>query len=71
LALVLVTVTTDEVTQVRELGGTSNYVSHNPLEAHVGLGSTAVASVTVRWPDGTTTTLDAVEADQLLTISQP
>ena len=66
-----VAVATDEVTQVRELGGTSNYVSHNPLEAHVGLGSAAVASVTVRWPDGTTTTLDAVEANQLLTISQP
>ena len=65
-----ITLTTDDGTQVRELGGINNFVSHNPFEVHFGLGSATRADVTVRWPDGETTMLTTVEADQLLTINQ-
>ena len=39
---------------------------------YFGLGKTAVATrVTVRWPDGTSTTLDEVAGDRVLPIVQP
>ena len=56
--------------QVRELGGSNNYVSHNPFEVHFGLAGATVADVTVRWPDGSETSMDAVAADQQVTIIQ-
>ncbi len=65
-----ITLTTSDGSQVRELGGTNNFVSHNPFEVHFGLGAATRANVTVRWLDGETTTLMAVDADQLLTINQ-
>ncbi len=65
-----ITLTTDDGAQVRELGGANNYVSHGPFEVHFGMGSATRADVTVRWPDGGTTLLTAVDADQLLTIRQ-
>ncbi|MYD97410.1 MAG: hypothetical protein F4X98_08500, partial [Gammaproteobacteria bacterium] len=65
-----ITVTTTLGEQVRELRAGSNYASQNPLEAHFGLGTARVADVEVRWPDGSTTTLNAVAADQLLTVTQ-
>ncbi len=66
-----ITVTTDLVTQVRELGGHNNFVSHDPHEVHVGLGTATIADITVRWPDGTVSVIEAADADQLLTITQP
>ena len=65
-----ITLTTADGTQVRELGGTNHYVSHGPFEVHFGMGSATRADVTVRWPNGGTTLLTAVDADQLLTIRQ-
>ena len=65
-----ITLTTDDGVQVRELGGTNHYVSHGPFEAHFGMGSATRADIAVRWPDGGTTLLTAVAADQLLTIRQ-
>ena len=66
-----ITVTTDEVAQVREMGGKNHYVSHSPYEVHFGLGSASTADILIRWPDGTVTDLLAVDADQHLVISQP
>ena len=66
----LITVTTEAGTQIRELGGTNNYVSHNPLEAHFGLASATTADVTVRWPDGSETMTTNVDVDQVMTISR-
>ena len=63
-----VTVTTGTGTQVREIGGSNNYASQNPAEAHFGLGHHIVADIVVRWPDGTETVMDDVWADQWLTI---
>jgi hypothetical protein len=51
--------------------GTS-YLSQDDMRRHFGLGAaTAAAWVEVRWPDGTTTRRDGVEADQTITIEQP
>ena len=66
-----VTVTTDETTLVREMRSGSNFVSQNPTEIHVGLGTDDVVDVEVQWPDGRTSGLNDVQADQLLTLVQP
>jgi hypothetical protein len=55
--------------QVREMGGSNNYVSHNPYEVHFGLGDQTQADITVTWPDGSIS-MQTVEADQQVTIIQ-
>jgi hypothetical protein len=48
--------------------GTS-YLGQEPAEAFFGLGTAALAdTVTVQWPDGDTSTVQNVAADQILTI---
>ena len=66
-----ITVSTDDVTQIRELGGKNHYVSHSPFEAHFGLGSSNSANVQVHWPDGELTETLSVDADQYLVIDHP
>ena len=56
--------------QVREMGGSNNYLSHNPYEVHFGLGATTQADITVTWPDGSVS-MQTVQADQLVTITHP
>jgi len=56
--------------QIREMGGSNNYVSHNPYEVHFGLGAATQADITVNWPDGSVST-QTVQADQQITITQP
>ena len=68
-----VRVTTEHGTQLRQLGGSNNYASHNPHEVHFGLGNATVADIHVEWPDRehSVTELSAVKANQVLTIAQP
>jgi hypothetical protein len=66
-----ITVETDLGVQVREVKSGSNFVSQNPTEVHFGLSTATLATVEVRWPDGSTTTESDVAADQLLTLTQP
>ncbi|MYF38904.1 MAG: CRTAC1 family protein, partial [Gammaproteobacteria bacterium] len=68
-----VKVTTSSGSQIRQLGGSNNYASHDPLEVHFGLGSATAADVRVEWLDRAldVTELLAVEANQVLTIHQP
>ena len=66
-----ITVTTNDISQVRELGGQNHYVSHGPYEVHFGLGAATTADIRVRWPDGTATEMMSVDADQQITITQP
>jgi hypothetical protein len=50
--------------------GTS-YISQDDMRRHFGLGAeTRAESVEVLWPDGTTTRLDNVKADQFIEIKQ-
>ena len=66
-----ITVASASGSQVREVRAGNNYVSQSPTEVHFGLGEDATAEVTVRWPDGATSTVANVAADQLLTVQQP
>ncbi|MXW07504.1 MAG: CRTAC1 family protein, partial [Gammaproteobacteria bacterium] len=68
-----VQVTTEHGTQLRQLGGSNNYASHNPHEVHFGLGSATKVDVLVEWPDRehSVTELSSVDANQVLTIAQP
>lgn len=63
-----VTVSTDAGDQIRDLGGSNNYVSHNPLEVHFGVGTATTVNINVLWPDQTTTILEDVAVNQILTI---
>jgi hypothetical protein len=50
----------------------NSYLSQSDKRLHFGLGSAAqVDSLEVRWPDGTTTKLEGVKANQILQIAQP
>lgn len=62
-----VTVTADGSSQVRRLDGCANYLSSNEPSLHYGMGDAdAIDEVTVRWPDGSTTTRTGVEVNQTL-----
>ena len=56
--------------QVREMGGSNNFVSHNPFEVHFGLGKEEQAEVTVTWPDESIS-VEIVESNQQVVISHP
>ena len=56
--------------QIREMGGSNNYLSHNPYEVHFGLGEATEADITVTWPDGSVS-MQTVQADQQITMTQP
>ena len=62
-------VTTPGQSQIRELGGSNNFTSHNPFEVHFGLGNETVATVEVTWPDQSKSRLDNVAVNQRLNIT--
>jgi hypothetical protein len=65
-------VTINGLTQMRELRNGSNFLSQNPVEAYFGLGTARkVDLVRVVWPSGVEKTLEAIDANQLLTITHP
>lgn len=63
--------TTEALTQTRELGGSNNYASHNPYEAHFGFGEETRVDIRVIWPDGAESELLQEPVDRLITIDQP
>jgi len=66
-----VTVVTGEGRQMQEAIGVNGYLSQGDPRVHFGLGAAARADlVVVRWPDGTTTELRDVPADQVLKVVQ-
>ena len=55
----------------RELRAGSSYLSSEDPRAHFGLGpATRVAEVRVHWPDGRSTVVEDVAANQILTIAE-
>ena len=59
------------MTQQRTIKAGGNYASQDPSWAHFGLGAaTTIDAVTVRWPDGTTST-PSLAADQHAVVSAP
>ena len=64
-----VTVAAGGRTQVREVKSGGSYLGQNDIRAHFGLGAAArVDRVQVRWPAGTTETIEAPAVNQTLTI---
>jgi hypothetical protein len=66
-----VTVRTGTTTQRRLVQSGSSYISQEDKRLHFGLGkATHVDSLEVTWPDGTTTAMQNVKANQMLDILQ-
>lgn len=66
-----IAVTVDGTSQYRALRTGTSYLSQNSLKAGFGLGSASQAGdVTVRWPDGATTQLVDVPADQVIRVNR-
>ena len=67
-----VTVTTGKLVQIEDLIPTRGYLSQGDPRPHFGLARAAKADkVEVRWPDGTTTVINDVPANQFLKVVQP
>ncbi len=47
-----------------------SYMSASDRRVHLGLGSATSATITVRWPSGTTTTYKNVRADRVITLQE-
>ena len=66
-----ITVTTGGLRQIHDLIPVTGYLSQADPRAHFGLGKADKAdSVEIRWPDGRTTQLKNVAANQFLTVVQ-
>jgi hypothetical protein len=63
-------VTSGGLTQYREQGGGYHRWSQNFKRVHVGLGINTVASVTVQWPNGTSTTHASLAANHVYQVKQ-
>lgn len=66
-----ITVAVNGEDQLREIIIGSNFTSQNPLVQVFGLGDNTQADITVEWPDGQTSTMSNVAADQLITFEHP
>ena len=68
----VVTARTGTVTQTRLVQSGTSYISQNDMRLHFGLGAaTQVDSIEVRWPDGTTSSMEKVKSNQIVKIEQP
>ena len=66
-----VTVVSGGLTQIREVKSGSGYISQNDLRLHFGLAdATRVDKLTVRWGCGKRQTLQDIETNQVLVISE-
>ena len=68
----LVTARAGSTTGTRLIQSAASYLSQHDMRLHFGLGAaTEIDSLDVRWPDGTTSTLRHVKANQIVKIQQP
>ncbi len=59
-------------TMMREVTLGSNFISQNPTEQYFGIGNAAqIDKLLIRWPDGSTTDLGVVPANQRIVVDQP
>ena len=64
--------TVGNVTQMREVSIGSNFISQNPTEQHFGVGQAPqIDSLTIEWPDGVTSDLGIVQANQRIVVDHP
>jgi hypothetical protein len=57
-------------TQAQDLTAQSSFYSCNDRRLHFGLGPATSADVTIRWPNGATEKIAAVQADQLIVVRE-
>ena len=68
----VVTVTAGGLRLARLVQSGTSYLSQDDMRQHFGLGARGQAdTVEVRWPDGTSTSLPGVKANQLVKVRQP
>ncbi len=64
-----VKVTTGNLTQIREVRSGSSYLSQNDMRLHFGLGKhRQINRIEIHWPSGLQEQLEAIEANQILTL---
>ena len=57
---------------IRDVTSGGSFLSAHDPRLHFGLGdATAADTVEIRWPDGTTTLLENVPANQFLEVNKP
>jgi len=67
----IVTARVGDVRHSRLVQSGTSYISQDDMRLHVGLGSaSAVDAVEVRWPDGTSSTVENVKANQIIEVKQ-
>ena len=67
----LVTARAGTLTQTRVVQSGTGYISQNDMRLHFGIGAaTQVDSIDVRWPDGTTSKMTNVKANQIITMKK-
>jgi hypothetical protein len=67
----VITVRAGKTAWTRLVQSGTSYISQDDMRQHVGLGTvTGVDSIEVRWPDGTTTRMEKVKANQLVELAQ-
>ena len=64
-----VKVTAGNLTQIREVRSGSSYLSQNDMRLHFGLGKhRQINRIEIHWPSGLQEQLEAIEANQILTL---
>jgi hypothetical protein len=67
-----ISVTSDGVTRIREMGASQGHQSQSVVPVHFGLGnSVEVESIVISWPSGTIQSLTKVPVNQTLVIVEP
>ena len=67
-----ITVHSNGLTQVREMGSSQHHVSSSLVSAHFGLGkATQVDAVEIRWPSGRVQILTDIHVNQRITVVEP
>jgi hypothetical protein len=65
-----VAVTSGGRAQIDEVRSGGSFISQNDFRLHFGIGKSASADLSVRWPDGKSETFPAVAANQIVTIEE-
>jgi len=56
---------------VRDVKAGSSYLAQNDIRVHFGLGTAPKADrLEIRWPSGAVDTIESIEANQILTVSE-
>jgi len=60
-----------DLRMMRLISAGTSYLTQEPAEAFFGAGGETQLDLTIEWPDGVVSELDAVPVDQVLTITRP